>query len=124
MNFVNWKLETSWCTAAKLAIAKYDPQHARGVRSPERLLHRRSFGHSFAAHENISGNHPFVCELSARANAIAETPIHVRRHDEPQARRRAGAVAGWQMGCVGLRRCRSDGEQEDFAFMDCALQRR
>jgi hypothetical protein len=35
MNFVDAKLGTNCCTAAKFAIADCDGQHARGLRSPE-----------------------------------------------------------------------------------------
>src|ERR1700746_552727 len=51
--------------------------------------------------------------LNACANAIAgstKASVHIRRHDETEARRRAGAIAGRQMGRVRLRRCRSGGE--------------
>jgi hypothetical protein len=77
-----------------------------------------------AAYEKFSRSTPFARDLGARANAIAKASIHIRGHDETQARRRAGAIAGWQMGRVRLRRCGSGSEHEDFAFVDRAGGRR
>ena len=108
----------------KFAIAECDRQHARGVRSPERCLRRSELNGSLAAYEKFSRSTPFARHLGARANAIAKASLHVRRHDETEARRRTGAVAGWQMGRVRLRRCRSGSEHEDFAFVDRAGERR
>src|SRR6476619_276962 len=108
----------------KLAIAECDRQHARGVRSPERCLRRSELNGSLAAYEKFSRSTPFARDLGARANAIAKASIHIRGHDETEARRRAGAVAGWEMGGVRLRRWRSGSEHEDFAFVDRAGERR
>src|SRR5512132_2072882 len=108
----------------KFAIAECDRQHARGVRSPpERCVRRSELNGSLAAYEKFSRSTPFAHQFGARTNAIAQASIHVRRHDETEARRRAGAVAGWKMGRIRLRRCRSGSEYEDFAFMDRAGER-
>ena len=104
----------------KFAIAECDRQQARGVRSPERCLRRSELNGSLAAYEKFSRSTPFAHQFGARTNAIAKASIHVRGHDETQACRRASAIAGWQMGCFRLRRCRSGSEHEDFAFVDCA----
>src|SRR4029077_6339867 len=100
-----------------------DRQHARGVRSPEPCLRRSELNGSLAAYEKFSRGIPSALHLGARANALAKASIYLRRHDETEARRRAGAVAGWQMGGVRLRRCRSGSEHEDFAFVDRARER-
>src|SRR5712675_2048066 len=102
----------------KSAIAECDRQHARGVCSPERCLRLSELNGSLAAYEKFSRSTPFARYLGARANAIAKASVHVRGHDETEARRRAGAVARWQMGCFRLRRRRSGSEHEDFAFVD------
>jgi len=99
-------------------------QHARGVRSPERCLRCSELNGSLAAYEKFSRSTPFARYPGARANAIAKASLHFRRHDETQAGRRAGAVAGWEMGGVRLRRRRSGSEHEDFAFVDRAGERR
>src|SRR6476660_9493695 len=93
-------------------------QHAKGVRSPEGCLRCSELNGSLAAYEKFSRSTPFARYLGARANATAKASIHLRRHDETEARRRAGALAGWQMGCVRLRRRRSGSEHQDFAFVD------
>src|SRR5205814_9126298 len=61
----------------------------------------------------------------SRADAITnyQACIHLRGHDETEARRRAGALAGWQMGRLRLRRRRSGSEHQDFAFVDRASER-
>src|SRR6478736_3119132 len=91
----------------KFAIAECDRQHARGVRSPERCLRCSELKGSLAAYEKFSRSTPFARYLGARANAIAKASVHVRGYEEPEARRRAAAVPGWQMGLVRLRRRRS-----------------
>ena len=96
----------------------------RGVRSPERCLRGSELNGSLAAYENFSRSTPFARHVGARANAIAKASIHLRGHDETEARRRASAVAGWQMGRVRLHRRRSGSEHEDFAFVDRAGERR
>src|SRR5881394_719178 len=111
-------------TIPKLAIAECDRQHAGGVRFPERSLRRSELNGSLAAYENFSRSTPFARHVGARANAIAKASIHLRGHDETEARRRASAVAGWQMGRVRLRRRRSGSEHKDFAFVDRARERR
>src|SRR6478672_4247757 len=108
----------------KFAIAECDRQHARGVRSPERSLRWSGLNGSLAAYEKFSRSTPFGGHLGARTNAIAKASFHIRGHDETEARRRAGAVAGWQMGCFRLRRRRSGSEHEDFAFVGRAGERR
>ena len=107
----------------KFAIAECDRQPARGVRSPERCLRRSELNGSLAAYEEFSRSTPFARQLGARANAIAKASIHIRGHDETEARRRAGAGARRQVGRVRLRRCRSRSEHEDFAFVDRAGER-
>src|SRR5437868_1709673 len=53
-----------------------------------------------------------------------EAPVHVRGHDETEAGRRAGAVAGWEMGGVRRGRRRPRSEHENLASMDRAGDRR
>ena len=50
----------------------------------------------------------------------SQASLHLRRHDEAEARGRAGAFAGWQVGAVQRRGCGSGGEQEDAAHLDRA----
>src|SRR5438874_12867870 len=69
--------------------------------------------------------HNFASRANTRARCLQwQTSIHLRRHDEAQTRRRADAVAGWKMGRIRLRRCRSRGEYQDFASVDRAGERR
>src|SRR5205814_9339631 len=69
--------------------------------------------------------HNFASRANTRARCLQwQTSIHLRRHDEAQTRRRAGAVAGWKMGGVRCGRCRSRGQHQDFASVDCARARR
>src|SRR4051812_40306014 len=91
---------------------------------PEGSLRSSELNGSLAAYEKLSCGTPLTRHLGARANAIAKAPVHVRGHDETEACRRAGAVAGWQMGCFRLHRCRSGSEHQDFASVDHAGERR
>src|SRR5215471_13635869 len=75
-----------------LNAAKCGDQHARGVRSPERRLRGLELNGSFAAHENLASTDSRTRHVGARANAISKAAVHVRRHDETEARRRASAV--------------------------------
>ena len=92
------------------------------MRSPERCLRGSELNGSLAAYEEFPRSTPFARHVGARANAIAKASIHIRGHDETEARRRASAVAGWQMGRVRLRRRRSGSEHKDFAFVDRARE--
>src|SRR4030095_832641 len=88
-------------------------------------VHVCEFGGSFPLHEGSYCNQLCAHDFAPRANTSArylqrQTSIHLRRHDEAQTRRRTGAVAGWEMGRVRLRRCRSRGEHQNFAFVDRA----
>ena len=72
-------------------------------------LHVREFGGSFTAHESFCRNQSRAHNFSfsrkhQRPVSFRQTSIHLRRHDEAQTRRRAGAVAGWKMGGVRLRK--------------------
>src|SRR5947199_3313484 len=87
---------------------------------PGTLLRLSKLNGSLGAYEKIFRSTPFACRLGVRTNAIAKASIHVRGHDETEARRRADAVARWQMGRLRLRRCRSRSEHEGFALVDCA----
>ena len=51
-----------------------------------------------------------------------QASLHLRRHDEVEARRRAGAFAGWQVGDLQRGRCRPGGKQEDAAHLDRAAE--
>src|SRR6516164_6527308 len=107
----------------KFVAAECGDQHATSVRSPERFLLRSELNGSLAAYEKFFRSTPFARHFGPRTNAIAKTPIHIRGHDETEARRRASAVAGRQMGRVRLHRCRSRGKHEDLAFVDRAGER-
>src|SRR5437773_3482751 len=85
-------------------------------------LRVETFGERLAPHEEASRDHTFTRRDDIRPER--ETSVHVRGHDETQARGRTAAVARWQVGRVRLRRCRSRKEHEDFAFVDCAGERR
>ena len=108
----------------KFVAAECGDQHATSVRSPERFLLRSELNGSLAAYEKFFRSTPFARHFGARTNAIAKAPIHIRGHDETEARRRAGAFAGWQMGRVRLHRCRSGSQYQDFAFVDRPGERR
>src|SRR6266480_3151438 len=91
-------------------------------------LHVREFGETVSANESFCRSQSRAHKFAPRANTSAwslqrQTSIHLRRHDEAQTRRRAGAVARWEMGRIRLRRCRSRGEQENLAFVDRASAR-
>ena len=61
-------------------------------------LRVESFGESLAPHEEASRDRTFTRRYDIRPER--ETSLHVRGHDETQARGRAGAVAGWEVGRV------------------------
>src|SRR5439155_10595041 len=95
---------------------------------PARPLRVRKFGESFAANETSFRSRCRGHKFTPRPNTSArylqrQTSIHLRRHDEAQTRRRAGAVTGWKMGGVRCGRCRSRGQHKDLAFMDRAGER-
>ena len=49
---------------------------------------------------------------AGQREAIRQTPIHLRDNDESEAGRRAGAVAGWEVGGFLRAGCEPGGEQE------------
>ena len=109
----------------EFVAAESGDRHAKSTPSPERFLRRPALDGSLAAYEKFSRSVPFGRNIGARANAIviAKTAIHIRGHDETEARGLASAVAGRQMGGVRLRRCRSGGEHQDFTFVGRAGER-
>ena len=70
--------------------------------------------------------------LVLASSMFAQTPSsapqkHPFTFEDMMKLKRVGAPVpstGWQMGRVRLRRCRSGSEQEDFAFVDRAGERR
>ena len=90
----------------------------RGPWSQRQSLQAPFLNESLRAHESFPAD--YFCANDIRPGAGREAPFHVRGHDETQARRRTGAVAGREVGRVRLHRCRSGSEYEDFAFVDRA----
>ncbi len=90
----------------------------RGPWSQRQSLQAPFLNESLRAHESFPAD--YFCANDIRPGAGREAPFHVRGHDETQTRRRADALARWQMGRVRLRGCRSRSEHEGFALVDCA----
>src|SRR5205814_3417011 len=101
-------------------------------------LRERWFGHSLRTQRRhnyaLENSDSFIGDRDVRARAdgnaghyddrIRETSVHVRGHDEAETGRRAGAIAGREMGGFRRGRCRSRGEYENLPSLDRVRSRR